>query len=139
MGRQPLQGSSRILGMIMGLTSFDLPLHIHLFVAGPTIDDDVTAADLLAVECDFSGYAPADLSSWTGPTLNGGRYESTPDPTTFTHDGGATSNDVVGYFITDEDDLYCLWVEEDPSGPITMANVGDAYIVTPTVFQRNAV
>lgn len=85
------------------------------FVATP----NTTLADLLAVECDFDGYAAKTIAAWGDPVLAGEGYLIYAPTQTFLweHDTDDVGNQVGGTFlVTSGGDLY-QYTNFDPSRP----------------------
>ncbi len=92
-------------------------------VAG-TVYTDLTPAD-------FSGYTatgPATITFGASATVSGKGTLTASSATDFTHNGGATSNTVYGYFVYIGTTL--LWAERFDTSQV-MANNGDKLTITP--------
>jgi hypothetical protein len=82
-------------------------------------------------EANFSGYSGGvALGGWSAPAIVGGRAVSTANTVTQTHNGGATSNNIYGYYVVDAGGVV-WWAERDPNGPILMSVNGQQYQVIP--------
>lgn len=110
---------------------------LHLYKADIPIAFNMTLADILGIECDFSGYAALALTTWTPSAMFGIRATTYNNPLTFTHNGGGISNSVYGYFIVDPTATLLLAVEEDQFGPVSMAALGDPYRVIASYTLRS--
>jgi len=103
---------------------------VRLYQGTPSIGPDTVRADMMAAECDFSGYGPVNISAsdWGTPTINSPKVETDlTAPATFTHSGGATNNFVAGYFVEDGATL----LEVEPlSGGFWMDSAGKQVQVT---------
>lgn len=74
---------------------------MHLFIAGEITPTPLsTAADFLAAEANFDGYAPATIATWAAPVLAGSAWAIYAPTQTFryTFSAGAV-NSIGGYFI----------------------------------------
>lgn len=101
----------------------------------PGPEDDITDV----TPADFSGYAAvglANLISWTTPVWVTPRAESTHGNVVWTHNGGATSNDIYGYYVVDEAGNLA-WAERNATGPVTISVNGQTYTVTPKYTRRS--
>lgn len=81
----------------------DLPTlndcRMRLFRTSNVIDADTTAAELVAAEADFPGYAPMPMGDWSPSVIVAGEAVTEPDTAIFT----ATADDpqdVYGCFCT---------------------------------------
>lgn len=102
---------------------------VVLFKNNLTPDRDTVYSDLDL--CDYSGYSPIAIPSWGTVAINGdGNAQSTAGSVSFTHDGGATANNVYGWaLVIDTDDVISL-IDRFPGAPLVMADVPDEIIVT---------
>lgn len=82
-------------------------------------------------EATFTGYAAISLTgaSW-GAAAAGTITYSTQQ--TFTS-SGVVSNTIYGYYIVQAVSGILMWSERDVSAPFTVANIGDAVKLTPTI------
>lgn len=110
------------------------PTQIHLFQNNHTPADGDTVADY--TECTFSGYLVKTLLAWSAAATVSGRAEITEALQTWGHTGGATGNNVYGYYITDFAGNL-LWAELDPAGPVLMDSSGQTYSVLPRFTLRS--
>lgn len=116
------------------LTQSNWNMHLFQNDVDPS-DPETVLADL--TECDFSGYAAVGLTypaSVFNPAT--GKATCTPNTPVFAHDGGATANDVYGYFITwdvPSVGLRLMAAERFPLAPRTFANVGDVVTIVHTI------
>lgn len=83
-------------------------------------------------ECDFSGYAAQGTTGWGAAFAASGNTRGESDDTVhlFQHDGGATANDVYGFYLTNGAGAY-VYGEKNPAGPVTMNDATDIYAVVP--------
>lgn len=89
------------------------------------------------VEATFSGYGTGlVVGSWNASTWVDPRAIADAAPLYWTHNGGATSNLIYGYFVTDGGGLLA-WAEVNPSGPITINAAGQTYAVIPRYSRRS--
>jgi len=111
--------------------------NLHLYQTDLTLDEDTELVDLEAVEADFSGYS-APIFGWTGVVADGGTGKAknvSADNVEFAHNGGGTSNDIYGYFITLKYSSvdYLLCCERFSDAPRVMDTDTDSFTVTPTI------
>lgn len=93
----------------------------------PAVDDD--ASDY--VQASFSGYAAQPWSAWAAPTLDANNNDQfTHSPLTFSHSGGATANQIYGYYATDGAGAVVLAESNGVSGGVPMTGAGFSYSVT---------
>lgn len=108
---------------------------LHLFKNNwtPSPDDDVSDY----TSANFSGYSSAALNSWGGAALNADLFAQVTHPDkVFTHNGGATNNDIYGYYVTDSSgDL--VWAERAAAAPFAMDAGGKTYTVSPEMLLFN--
>jgi len=97
-------------------------------------DTDTIAA---VTPADFSGYAGLqNLTSWTAAAWVSPRAVSTRAALQWTHNGGATNNDIYGYYVVDQAGNLA-WAERYSGAPVTMSNNGQIYQVTPQYTRRS--
>lgn len=98
-------------------------------------------ADVLGdyTEADFSGYAVGVLGNMGFPSTAGGKAITVGDPVSFVHNGGATPNDIYGYYITDTAGTLLYWAERFTTPPINMSANGNRIIVTPQLTGKTEV
>lgn len=122
-------------GLIFALQLLiDETLTLHLYANNYTPVETSVVGDF--TEATFSGYSGGvALSNWTAPAIVGGVATSAADPVDQTHNGGATSNTVYGFFVKNvAGDL--VWAERDPS-PVVMNAAGQIYRVYPVMGSDN--
>lgn len=86
-------------------------------------------------EANFSGYAGGQvLTGWSGPAISGGRAFSNATTLVWTHNGGATSNLIYGYYVVDGSNVV-WWAERNPAGPVTLSTNGQQLQVAPQYTQ----
>lgn len=124
----PNTGENIALGVLVNKTAAqDLVLRLYQNNIVPADTD--TAATY--TEATFSGYAPITLSgaTWGTPTNGSIAYPQQ----TFTHDGGGTSNNIYGYYVTQVTSGTLVYSERDPAAAFLIANLGDNIKITPTI------
>lgn len=124
----PNVGENIALGVLVNKTAAqDLVLRLYQNNIVPADTD--TAATY--TEATFSGYAPITLtgSSWGTPTNGSISYAQQ----TFTHNGGGTSNNIYGYYVTQVGSGILVYSERDPAAAFLIANLGDNIKITPTI------
>lgn len=85
----------------------------------------------------FSGYATQTPSWATGTTDANLKYNRVGGTCTYTHNGGGTSNSVLGYYVWNDTTGKLLFFEAF-GAPISMASNGDTITITPTWFEGDA-
>jgi hypothetical protein len=91
-------------------------------------DTDTTAT---FTECTWTGYAAITLTGASWNTAAGGVITYSAQQT-FTC-SGAGSQSVYGYYVNQFTSTILMWAERDVSAPFTIANVGDAVKITPSI------
>ncbi len=127
----PDVGEIEILKQILGQAG-GVPLEgltIRLYQNDVTPSDTDTLATF--TECNFSGYVEQSLLNWSPPATVNDKAESQADAVSYTHDGGPTSNQVYGYFVTDSAKTILYYAERDPAAPRSMAGAGDKITIAP--------
>jgi hypothetical protein len=104
---------------------------LHLYTNALPLQQMIVLGDL--IEADFGGYAPIDLAAFAAALIdNAGAAFIQAPLTTFTCDGTAPANDVVGYYITNAGAV--LWgLEPFPGGPIHMELNTDEIALQPSL------
>lgn len=82
-------------------------------------------------EANFSGYAEQASGGYSFPLTVGGKAQTTGTPKEFTHNGGATANDIYGFYVVNNAGTKVLWAERIASAPVAMSANGHKLIVTP--------
>ena len=125
----PDVGENLILEMMVNKTA-PQNLTLKLYQSNTTPAETDTAASY--TEATFSGYSAATLTgaSWGAAASGTITYGSQQ---TFTHNGGATSNSIYGYYVVQATSGTLLYAERDASAPFTLANNGDNVKITPTI------
>ena len=100
---------------------------LRLFKNDYTPVDGSTLANF--TQANFSGYAQIVLNAWGVAVTVAGRASADHAPVNFTHNGGATANNIYGYYVVDATEAELLFAERDPFGPVTMALLADNYRV----------
>lgn len=89
-------------------------------------------------ECDFPGYAPVTLTSWTTAFLNpAGLGQSTGPVVLFTRSAGGTPQPAYGAYVTDQAGNW-VWANVRAGGPFTFAGLGDQLAVLPSLQDTSA-
>ena len=124
----PHTGENVILEAMVNKTA-PQNLVLHLYINNITPSDTDTTATY--TEATFTGYAAITLTgaSWNAASLGVIAYSAQQ---TFTC-SGASSNSVYGYYVTQTTSTILVWSERDVSAPFTVAVVGDAVKITPTI------
>jgi hypothetical protein len=108
-------------------------LKIGLYKANSSIGGGKTVILSNLTPCDFSGYA-SQPTTWDAGSLDAnGKFVRGIATYTFTHNAGAVSNNVLGYYVWDATNGVLLWYEAF-SAPIVMASNGDAIPITPAWY-----
>jgi hypothetical protein len=116
-------------------------LTLRLYVNDRTPADADTSADY--AEANFSGYAPVPTSAWADAVANPDavHWQVQSTPVTFTHNGGAQTNNVYGYFLTRPSGLggafEVVWAERLSNPPVAMGVLGDFITIVPTLQDRS--
>jgi hypothetical protein len=124
-------GDLELLGAIQAVP---VPVHMRLFQNNHTPGVTDVIGDYTVAT--FSGY-PGDVSpTWGTPFTNGdGKAETDAGTTTYTHNGGGTSNTIYGaYFVTAGG---VLVYADKFAAPIVMASNGDTFPYTPRMTLVN--
>ena len=102
---------------------------LKLYQNNITPSDTDTAATY--TEATFTGYAAISLTgaSWGAAAAGTITYSAQQ---TFTS-SGVVSNTIYGYYIVQAVSGILMWSERDVSAPFTVANIGDAVKLTPTI------
>lgn len=98
-------------------------------------DEDTVIGDLDV--CDYDGFSE-QVVTWGAITITGeGKARRQALPLTFTHDGGATGNDVYGWYMIVLIDSVekLLFVERFDDGPYPMNDLGDFIVRAPVLFE----
>lgn len=128
--RFPDVGERKILSYIE--TATDDFLEIGLFKSLSGFDASMGLGDL--VECNFSGYARAPLlnSAIAGSPDGNGRAVMTWSDVYYDHNGGATSNQVYGFFFVDtRAPTVLIGVDWFPNGPLDISQLEDSIVISP--------
>jgi hypothetical protein len=127
----PYAGSKILLNYLTGFTA-GTGTRIKLF------KNNITPAgtDVLATytEADFTGYADVVTGAWVAATLDGSNrgIANAPDAV-FTQTAITVTNNIYGYYVTDNPATEVLWAERFDSAPFAMSAVGSKITVTPTL------
>jgi hypothetical protein len=110
--------------------------YMRLLGSAITVDPATTLANCLAAEAAFPGYAPALLSSWSSPAIDGtGAAASTSSSGIFNNTGGV-AYPTYGLFLCDSSPSK-LWAVEAFSSPVNVPpGLGFNNIVTYSVLSR---
>lgn len=131
-------GSKDALESYLGAASPPSGFTLHLY------QGDITPSELDATslytsnECNFSGYLAQSIVSWGAGGVVSGRVVSTaPDHTFTVASSPSTTNDVYGYYVTNDDTGEWAWAQRFVGAPIPMALGGDSIVITPTRSERS--
>jgi len=104
------------------------------FTPGPT----TTLASLLAIEASFTGYAPAPLTTWSAPSIDGTTASiSTNTQGVFTGTGVGGTGNLYGYFLCNSAATEFYLVEKFGGAPLSQAqNVAFEVDVTYSLITR---
>lgn len=131
----PVVGRQPLLNYLKSAFGDTTGLRIHLFKSNYTPVNGSILNDFQAPnEADFGGYASILIpnASWSAAGLDGANRAVTSAPLqTFTQDGGASTNPIYGYYITDPGSTILLWAERDPAAPTTIDASQRVYAVIP--------
>jgi hypothetical protein len=114
------------------LDDLTLGVRVRLFKNDETIDGDTALGDL--TEADFSGYSAATVAQGTSSATGGVATNVLTPESPFEHDGGATANDIYGYYVTDASATVLYFAERFGDAPIDMASNGDLITVVVSAF-----
>lgn len=108
-------------------------LKIGLFTANAGSGKNTTLGQLTAAT--FSGYTSGGYATtWAAGAIDAnGKWARAGAVVTPTHNGGGTSNSVLGYYLYDAGASKLLLYELF-SAPISMASNGDSIPITPTLY-----
>lgn len=113
--------------------STKVKLHLYKTNVTPTTSSTVGSF----TECDFAGYAAQDIANWAYDTVASHVADMKADPNVFTRTSTGTSQNVYGYYVTDQAGTTLYFAELDPAGPRVLTNAGDSYTVTPKVTDQD--
>jgi len=104
---------------------------LHLFKAPFAPTPTTTKAEFEAQECDYDGYAPLTIATWSAPVLAGTGYMTYAPTQTFpwTLDTDAVGNQVGGHWLETAGGVLLDYSIYDPSIPCQ--GPGQAVIKTP--------
>lgn len=116
------------------ITAFGAVYEIHLFQNNHTpADGDTTGA---YTDATYTGYGPATIATWTGPTTVSGRATTYGPATVFVVGAVGVGNSIYGYYILDGGGAL-RWAERDAAAPIDMTTTGRTYTVTPVLTLKS--
>ena len=124
----PDTGENLALEMVVNKTAAQ-NLVLKLFQSNTTPAEGDTAGTY--TEATFSGYSAITLTGASWGAASGGSIAYAQQ--TFTHNGGATSNSIYGYYMIQLTSGTLFLAERDGSAPFTLANNGDNVKITPTI------
>lgn len=124
----PTVGENLVLEMIVNKTAAQ-NLVLKLFQSNTTPAEGDTAVTY--TEATFSGYAAITLTGASWGTAASGSIAYAQQ--TFTHNGGATSNSIYGYYMVQATSGTLLLAERDAAAPFTIQNNGDNIKITPAI------
>jgi len=104
------------------------PHRVRLFKNDITPDEGDVIGDY--TEADFDGYGSYKTAVYGTPATSSGTSFVVGGSLFWQHDGGATSNTIYGYYVTQNDDTTLLRVERFGT-PKTMAALSDIIHVIP--------
>ncbi len=124
----PDVGENKILEALVNKTA-PQDLVLRLYQNNITPADTDTAATY--TEASFPGYSAANLAgaSWGSASSGTITYGAQQ---TFTCSGTAT-DDIYGYYITQQSSGVLMWSERDGSAPLAIRVSGDAIKITPAI------
>lgn len=102
----PDEGEVELLTRVVGLTCV-----YKLYQANMTPAEGDTLSTYSGDIADFSGYANF-TAAWGIPATSGGTTFVTGSSNMFQHNGGATSNTIYGYYVTDGSNTKLYWAEK---------------------------
>lgn len=129
----PRENSFRLLDVLVNAFNGGVSCEVGLFQNDLTPDIDTGPGDV--VDADFSGYGLLTANNWTGAFIFGDGAKSTSDLLQFEHDGGATDNDIYGYYVNLDGDL--VWLERFDAAPVVMAAGSPPIIIIPAFTLRS--
>lgn len=108
--------------------------YIRLFKQGLVLTPATTQADLVAQECDFTGYAKAKQTAWQDPLLNplGGASIDSGLAQFAAAAPYTTGNVVGGYWL--EDSTAALVMASDLSAPVSCGAAGQGVPIDVTLI-----
>lgn len=119
-------GLANLLDVFLGVVA-PAALHLHLFKSNTTVDTDTVLGDL--TEADFAGYAVQTLSFPGGSFVASHIATNQADPATFTISAG--TQNIYGWYLTDDTDTILITSQRDPAAPVLMDVAGiNSYQVT---------
>lgn len=124
----PDTGENLALEMVVNKTAAQ-NLVLKLFQSNTTPAEGDTAVTY--TEATFSGYSAATLTGASWGAASGGTIAYAQQ--TFTHNGGATSNSIYGYFMVQTTSGTLFLAERDAAAPFTLQNNGDNVKITPSI------
>lgn len=81
-------------------------------------------------EASFPGYAPVPLTAWSAGLVVNSLWGIHHPQVLFTLSTSGGPYLVYGYYVTAAP-ARLLWAQRDPAAPISLANAGDTYPITP--------
>lgn len=103
-----------------------LKLHLYSNNFTPTTSSTVGSF----TECTFAGYSAQDIDGWAYDTVASHVADMLASAKTFTRSTTGTSQNIYGYYVTDQAGTTLYFAELDPAGPRVVTNAGDSYTVT---------
>lgn len=128
-----LEGQKEILDQL--ISDLGSNCKLGLYKARSGTGKNVAYSDLTLA--DFSGYAVTTPTWATGTTDGNNKYNRVGTTSTFTHNGGGTSNTIIGYCVYDSATSKLLFYE-DFGAPVSMSASGNTITVTPTWYLGDA-
>src|SRR6266705_2332942 len=116
------EGEALILNQYLAAIGANIKLGLYKALSGIG-GKDAILSNITA--CDFSGYAIQSTAWSTGTIDSAEKFVKDGGTYTFTRAAGATSNNVLGYYLVDITNSTLLFYEQF-SAPIAMNTAGDA-------------
>lgn len=107
---------------------------VHLFQNSANPSETSVLSDF--TESTFPGYSAQAGVGFPASSLVGSVAESVDSQIVFTASTGTFSENVYGYYVTNNTGGY-LYGELNPAGAVTMNTPGQIYAVTPRLTQAN--
>lgn len=121
MVRVPNEGKLFLLDQLLRTDAVEIgPFTLRLFRTAVTIGDGTVRADM--VEANYDGYLPVvmERADWSAAIVSSDTAQSSWGAGLLTFFTDSGTQDVYGWFVTDQDDNFLLWGENFPL-PITVS------------------
>lgn len=123
------EGRQDQLDTMLSLLAASLKVQL---VTSPTPNDRTKVLANYGI-CNFSGYADV-TPTWGASSLDGnGNAKAVGSTCTFTHNGGGTSNTVVGYIVKDNG-TGKVWFSDLFTAPVLMSSNGNQITLNPVLY-----